>query len=404
MPAARDPLGSTDPGPASLRPEARLLLAIAGGESCDSRIAELAKQQLDWSAFLEITVQERAEAIVAARLKRVGVTLPADVAPRLRSIAMRSDLRMATLSHRLDQTLNALVAAGIPVMLLKGSALGKTLYRTLPRRPMLDLDLLIPEAESARAREVVLATGWVTGPLEGALEFYRDHYHLPPFLDRAGGDFSLELHHGLFFRGHPFGLEVSELWDKSRPLAGYPGVQVPSTTHMILHLAVHFAWSHAMHSGAWRTLRDLRVLAESGEIDWDEIVRQARRIRGASCCFWAFHFARRWAQASIPEKIITQLRPPTPGVFLPVLERHFEGQWYPGGAECPSARLEWILWRAAIRPGRSGHGPVLPWQRNELFPQPVPDPSSPAEESPKISRHLAKVGMYVDYLRRVLAL
>jgi hypothetical protein len=313
------------------------------------------------------------------------------------------DIRMTRMSLRLDQTLAALAGAGIPVLLLKGAALGRTLYGSLPRRPMLDLDLLIPEDQLARAREVVLKTGWETGPLEDARDFYQDHYHLPPYFDKAGADFSLELHNGLFFRGHPFALDVAELWERSIPLEGAPQVRVPATTHMVLHLALHFAWSHMMRSATWRTFRDLRTLAEAGAIDWAEVGREARRVRGGSCCYWALRLARRWAGVTVPEPLLESLRPPIRDALLPVLERHFAQQWYPVDLVCPSARLDWALWRIAVRPGWSGHGTVRPWQRNEYFKNPEMPRRSQDDVPRKLRRHVGKLGAYVRYFRGILA-
>lgn len=172
---------------------------------------------------------------------------------------------------------------------------------------------------------------------------------------------------------------------------------------MILHLAIHFAWSHTMRSAAWRTFRDLRFLTEDSGIDWDEVVRESRRVRATTCCYWTFRLARRWAGVAVPESVLRALRPPMLESGLRVLDQHFVQQWYPGDLSCPSIRLDWALWRAAIRPKWSGHGSVLPWQRDERFE--YPDVTAPpADAAPhKLRRHLGNLGAYFRYFRRILA-
>jgi hypothetical protein len=347
---------------------------------------------------------ERAAAVIWPRLRRLAEDrIPAQVQSALRQDAMLGDVRMTRLTQRLDDTLAALTGAGIPVILLKGAALGRTVYRSLPRRPMLDLDLLVPQNQLAAAREVVLASGWQPGPYEYLADTaYPDHYHLPPFADRDGGDFNLELHHGLFFRGHPFGLEMREVWEQAQPLTGAPQVMVPDPTHIILHLAVHFAWSHVMRSATWRTFRDLRVVLEHREIDWDRLVEAARRIRAQTCCYWTFRFAREWAAVPVPDAVLHRLAPPLPGFVLRVLARHFAQQWYPGGPACPSLRLDCALWRAAIRPRWSGHGGALPWQHSDRFASTEPVPRQHETTPHKLLRHLRMLRAYFTYVRGLL--
>ncbi|HWA16527.1 MAG TPA: nucleotidyltransferase family protein, partial [Gemmatimonadales bacterium] len=187
-----------------LAPEAALLLATAGGPVMDGPIQRLAARVVNWTRFLQLAAQERAEAIVVQRFKELGVALPAAVDKELKVTALRADLRMARLTQRLEETLRAYQAARLPVVLLKGAALGKTVYGFVPRRPMLDLDLLIPADRRQEALSIALATGWATTPLSQYQDFYNEHHHLPPLVDARSNQFNLELHTGLMPAGHPF--------------------------------------------------------------------------------------------------------------------------------------------------------------------------------------------------------
>jgi len=384
----------------AMRRETRLLLATAGGPRLDETITRLAAGPIDWALFLRLAARERAEAIVSARLARLGAGVPDPIRWELKTMAIRSDLRMTTLSHRLDQTVSALADAGIPVLLLKGAALGRTVYGSLPKRPMLDLDLLVPEDRRRQAREVALATGWVPSEFEHQVEFYRGHYHLAPLRDGHGLSFNLEIHTALFAPRHPFDWPVQSLWDRSLPLAGSPA-RVPAPEDLLLHVALHFSWSHLARFGPWRAFRDVRVLTEDHPVDWDRFTALARATRGATAAYWTLRWARLLAGLAIPPEVERALRPALPAALLPVLDRHFSGQWCQVDTACPSEQLGQWLWRLAVRPRQSGHGNAVPWMRDALF----RDPHFPPVAEPvgrKLVRHLRNPGRYLRYLRRIV--
>lgn len=399
-------LEATNSGVSSIpaAPEVRLLLASGGGDALDGTIVRLATAPLNWDVFASLVRFERAASIVWPRLRRIARDrVPAGTQSTLERHARLGDVRMAQLSRRLDETLAALTRAGIPVLLLKGAALARTVYGSLPRRPMLDLDLLVPHDRLAAAREVVLHAGWGPGPFESLHAFYADHCHLPPFVDREGGDFHLELHHDILFRGHPFGFAIDELWDRARPLPDAPAIRVPDPTHMIIHLAVHFSWSHLMRAGAWRTFRDVRVLLEGRTIDWDRVLEVASRIRALTCCYWTFRLARDLTGAPVPTRVMQRLKPPLPETAARLLERHFVQQFYPLGPACPSLRLSRALWRTAIRPKWSGHGNVVPWQHDDRL---TPDQGTRPPHRESAGHWLRSAGQaaaVLAYLRHLFA-
>ena len=383
-----------------MRPETSLLLATGGGPALDGLITRVARTALDWALFLRLTAAERAEAIVSARLSKLAPAMPDDIRSQLAGLALRSDLRMTLLSQRLTETLTAFANAGIPVVLLKGAALGRIVYGSLPRRPMLDLDLLVPRHMRAQAREVALGAGWLPTEYDRLAGFYDGHYHIAPLLDSRGRSFHLEIHSALFPTGHPFAWPMEAFWARSEPLSG-TGARVPSREDLLLHVALHFSWSHLAQFGPWRTFRDVRAQADEPRLDWDRFVSLARESRGASAAFWTLRLARRYAGAAIPDEVERALLPALPASVLPMLERHFAGQWCNPDAPCPSRRLERGLWRLAIRPHWSEHGSSVPWERNPLFhdPESARPPVEPV--GLKLVRHLSSPGRYLRYLHRI---
>lgn len=381
---------------AGLPADAALLLATAGGPRMDDTIRALAAQVVDWTRFLQLAAQERSESIVAARIKALGISLPAAVDKELKVTALRADLRMARLTQRLEETLLAFKTAGIPLVLLKGAALGRTVYGFVPRRPMLDLDLLIPPERKQEALAVALATGWATTALAQYQDFYREHHHLPPLVDKRTTQFNLELHTALLPSGHPFDWPIEEVWAGATPLPD-GAAMVPAVNDLLLHNVLHFSWSHMGRFGPWRAFRDIEALA--GGVDWGRFVSDSRRRRAGSAAFWAVYLATLHAGVAVPKAVTEGLAPLLPFGGRRPLARHFAQLWFPTDLACPSQRLELTLWRLAMRPGRSGHGAARPWSRDQLL---IDRLLEPAETLPrKLMRHVAIGSRYGRYLGRI---
>lgn len=85
--------------------------------------------------------------------------------------------------------------AGLSPLVIKGAALGYTLYPAPSLRPMRDIDLLFRPAEAAEAQKVALSAGFS----RSSAPTPSDHHHLPSLLKRVGGmKVCLEIHRGLY--------------------------------------------------------------------------------------------------------------------------------------------------------------------------------------------------------------
>jgi hypothetical protein len=152
--------------------------------------------------------------------------------------------------HRVAPLLAGLVVRGIPVCLLKGAAQEAT-GQSLPGRPRVDLDLMVPEDTLQEAESWLLGLGYRldTGFLtrEGYL---KDHFHLP-FRGPLG---PVELHWSLTRRAPPGAVE--RMWARTTPtfFAGSP-VQVLAPGDQLLHHCLHIS-EHAFQ-GMLRWLGEL---------------------------------------------------------------------------------------------------------------------------------------------------
>jgi hypothetical protein len=282
-------------------------------------------------------------------------------------------------------------------VLLKGAALALTVYGSFVARPMSDVDLLVPRDEVMRAHEALIAFGWAEGE-DNTPEFYEGHHHLQPLVDAQGTGTSLELHTSLFFEGHPFAFTSDDIRRRAaRVVVRGRTVLVPSVHDQLLHLCLHFAWSHMMATGAWRTFRDLDALLHTNRVNWAEFTRLAVASRGGSACYWTFRLARRVAGIAVPADVERALAPPEPEFARERLEQHFTYDLLPTEHICPSLWVTYTMWQLGLRPRWSGHGRVRPWDRaDELLVGERP------RRLKRVLQHVRNAGSWTRYARLVL--
>ena len=398
-PPPRSPVGAAVPA------EERLLLLTAGGAANDDAVREVASGAVDWQRFLGLAQVERAVPVVYPRLRTLAASsVPADVLDQMRRLAMVSDFAMLHLEGRMRESLRALEAADVRVMLLKGAALAHTAYSGIRQRPMSDLDLLVDPSNAHLARRLMLGNGW--RDLIGGIpaHVYERHHHLPPLHDTRSPELQLEIHTALFPLRQPFAFDAAELWSRAKPLApAFPQAFVPDPVHSLLHACLHFVWSHQARFGVWRTIRDVDAITRAGGIDWDDFVATARSIRGATSCYWTFRIVSIAAGVSVPPSVLDQLRPPRSSYLQQAIEQHFVRNLFPVEFACPSVTLDHALWELAVMPGWSGHGDVRPWDDEGEFV--APGKAAEAGRTPgreRIRRFLASSG-YIRTLLRARA-
>ena len=349
--------------------EAQLLLLTAGAPANDAEVSRLLSGELNWPELFGLAQSENATLIVWRSLQRVGIGhLPPEVETVWRRLAMVSEFQSLRLERFLHQAVAALATHAIDVMLLKGSALAYTAYPSFRDRPMGDVDLLVWPDRAEEAWSLLQEEGWRWWSKQFPAAWYRNHHHLPPLFDVATGSVGMEIHRAPLSPGHPFRLAPETLWLRAQRISvDGRAAWVPDPLHRLLHLCIHFAWSHEMHLGAWRTFRDVATVTGpggegEGAIDWPTFVDLARQSRAVTCCYWTLRLAHNLAGAHVPDDVLQALRPRVPEFVLNSLERHYVLELFPAGSSCPSVNLGRRLWELGIAPGWSEHGAARPWK------------------------------------------
>jgi hypothetical protein len=348
--------------------ESAFIALSASGDAADDALCRLLDRPLRWEPLINLAARERAIAPLSRRLHALQTaTVPSEIRERLGRFAMISEFQLTALHDRLGRILALLESHGIDALLLKGAGLAYSAYARPTDRPMGDIDLLVPADRAAESWDLVLTDGWRRRRDIAVERSYDDHQHLTPLEDSDGLQMGLELHIALFTHQAPFRLPASRIWEGARRIKiGGNTAFVPSVEDQLLHAALHFAWSHEMTFGSWRTMRDVERLTASGEINWDDFVRNAEVALGATCCYWSLRLARELVGATVPNEVLDRLSPPLPARVLKSLTHYFASQAFPVlGTTTRSVSLSRALWSLAIRPRAQGHGPSRPWLDTE---------------------------------------
>ena len=351
-----------------LSTEARVLLAatrFAGGPD-SAELARLLAQPLDWTRLGALAEQEKLLPVLWSGLVQSGAALPADAAMVLKQRATVGEFRLALTESALADALAVLDRERIPVMLLKGAALAVAEYGSFAARPMGDLDILVPAPMADAAWNALLAAGW-TLELTGGEEFHRAHHHLPGLVDPRGVRVVLEVHRTLLPSHGPSTVDDARLWRAARPMrCGPHEIRVPSPEHQLLHLSVHFAWSHAMIEGAGRTVRDVTAVVHGDDIVWNDFLDLAATARAERSAYWTLRLSQRLGGAQVPPEVLRALAPKgRSAAVLSILERAFIAAGIMRA--CPSVRLARVLWTFGMAPRQTGFGDARPWDVSDDF-------------------------------------
>jgi hypothetical protein len=229
--------------------------------------------------------------LYASRL-RVGDAAPPD--PWRRSF--RQDYFTSLVSHHAycaatSRILQEASARGLPALILRGTSVAEGLYDDPALRPYTDIDLLIPRARLAEAKELARELGY-EAPNGSLPDSFFERHHLQLRFVAPDTGVPLELHWAL---DHPFTLYRVD-YDSlvanalTGPIGGAEALRPTAEDRLIilaLHLSKHASAlqflpadelpAHALERNLLLWMVDIYRLVDATDdpLDWDEVVRRA---------------------------------------------------------------------------------------------------------------------------------
>jgi hypothetical protein len=273
----------------------RLLALCAraeGNAAVYAQLSESAARLSDWSGVPAQAEAHGMAPLLYHHLRSANVNIPPPVKRELQALVLRHRQANAVRTRTLCDVLPAFDHAGIQALVIKGAALAHIVCAEPGLRPMSDVDLLVPQADLARAQKKLAQLGF-HAPLPDS---HVSHRHLAA-AERTmqGVPVQIEIHHQLlsdyfdnarWYVRSRLGASSSSSATQIRGLTVPPrafalaGLTAHTLGHadMLRHLCDHLA----SHVNVWDYARliwaaDIASLAErfAHEIDWDIVRRQS---------------------------------------------------------------------------------------------------------------------------------
>ncbi len=224
------------------------------------------------------------------------------------------------LIHGELRRLLGVLAPALPVVVLKGAALGPTVYGNPALRSLSDIDLLVPHAQLDVATALLSTLGYHVDKMSSMAPGaeHRITYHRQ-LRGGPGNHVVIELHWNLIANEADWRApDVTWFWqhtcawfpcNDAQQWGDIPPVLQFTPTVQVLYLAAHLALQHGGAGARLIWLYDLHLLLtqKDAHIDWTLLIEQARRLRWAAGIAAALDAVQRVFSTPIPNGICAVL-------------------------------------------------------------------------------------------------
>jgi hypothetical protein len=250
----------------------------------------------DWALLMRLLAPHGILPLLHWRVACSHAAIPLWADDHLRAAYLSSRVHTFRLEKELADLLGALAAASVESLLLKGPALGRSLYPDPVFRPSGDIDLLVRRDQVPAARKVLLSLGFAL-PLDNysvSPSFYDQETYHPA----AGSPFTVpvELHWEVqrFGRKHRQ-VSIEDLFEKAMTVSS-EGLtfRTLSPLHALVYAASHMVLHHADEVRLiW--VKDVALLAASLDAQgWQDLREESLRWQSRIAVEKALTMASLW--------------------------------------------------------------------------------------------------------------
>jgi hypothetical protein len=244
------------------------------------------------------------------------LTTDPDTAALLALHLAHGRLRWQRMQRALHAVVGALAKDQISVLVLKGAHTAPVYFPEPGTRPAVDLDIVLPPADAARAARALLHDGF--SMIHPGRRYHRSEWLLPGStrdlrtidLMHAENPLTLEVHTSLARGFH--GIRTVRLDSgPGQPYAwpgGGPAARVLRPSELLAFLAVHA--SEELHRMRLIQLVELVLVARRDfqtAVAWDEMMAVLAAARAERFAFPALALANRLAPGAVPDRVLHTL-------------------------------------------------------------------------------------------------
>jgi hypothetical protein len=326
--------------------ERELLIYCARVELSDALVERtwtLLRSDLDWDSAVRFAEAHSVAALLHRHLQRLSgwAEVPPTARQRLLQLTHRTEYRNRLYSAALAELLELFTRGGVPVIVLKGLSLVELIYADLSLRPLIDLNLLVPENHLRAAKALLLQRGYVETLSRGSRFYHWSHSQL--VLEKPGQfRVLLMLQWDVVTWRKMHALDLPRFWRDAQPvqLSGRH-TRSPSPTDFALYLCLQ-ADKYAFLNASAVDLRDPAELVfddrtdnrlirftdlhevirhYEGSIDWGELADRARAGGIEGSVYGSLRGVERLFRSAALPAVLKALRPAPARGLRPLLCR-----------------------------------------------------------------------------------
>lgn len=284
------------------------------------RINILSQRDIHWPYFLEQAINSGVAPLLYRNLTKVKLLqecLPTDILKGLKRCYYATIAGNLVLDGQVNKITDYFGKSKIKLILLKGLALNRTVYREDFSRPIFaDVDLLVKEENISRANDSLIALGYQSPLLSrDGLENlgYNPYLNSWFYFPSDTGYFPVHLHWHISNSSSSKAIyypriDMESLWREAVPLEGYDNVLILSARHQLIHLAEH-ALKHSYDK--LMLLHDIKemLVYYRNNLNWDKVIQEAEGFNLSRPLYYGLYFTREILGGAIPALVLDRLKP-----------------------------------------------------------------------------------------------
>jgi|Deesub1362A_J573_1020465.scaffolds.fasta_scaffold00985_5 hypothetical protein len=297
----------------------RKLLFLVGRFPLDGisreEVEGILDKSISWEDFLKASLKHNLAPLIYCNLKKLELceALPSYTIDVLKGAYFSSVARNILFYKELYQIIQILESKKIDVVVLKGAALARDIYKNVALRPFGDVDLLIKADRVEEACQCLEDLGYKKN-------FNREFnvlfgYDFPFIKFFAHQSLPVELHWNVINLDlTTFSFDVDEIWREGKVEIRMNGTKmyVMKPEYCLVHLAIHLSSvKHHFEKLIW--LNDISALCYryKKDFDWNLVVDIASRFQAKTCTYISLLLANNLFSATVPLQTLERLRPPS---------------------------------------------------------------------------------------------
>mgnify|MGYP001220286368 CR=1 FL=1 len=229
-----------------------------------------------WRSAYEYSVKQRVVLLLYDYLKRDRLEFPDDLYHLLSKLYRSNSIHNLIYSAELLNITSLFAENMISCIHLKGVSLSEYLYQDLGLRPVVDLDILVQQADFFKANELLLQRGYTRMLQEDTIKgkIHKRMTHQWPYRHEARRVL-VELHRQFVPKSRANRVESEGIWSRAQTIQlDGQSIQIMSPEDLLVYLSIHASkefW------GSLLQVNDIAsLIVQHPDLDWSVVIEVAR--------------------------------------------------------------------------------------------------------------------------------